>query len=1068
MFKQVDDRSLLGDIEKEILEYWNKIDAFHRSLELNKDKPDFVFYDGPPFATGLPHYGHILAGTIKDVVTRYAHQTGHNVERRFGWDTHGLPVEHEVDSDLKITDRRQIEEMGIDVYNEKCRSIVLRYQAEWERIIGRTGRWIDFKNCYKTMDPSFMESEWWVFKQLWDKDLVYRGVKVMPYSTGCKTPLSNFEAGENYQKVSDPCLSVSFTVPGKDYRFVAWTTTPWTLPSNLALAVNPKLTYCRVVDNKTQKKYVLMKDRLCEIFNLKDKKSYTIEEEFLGKELVGIKYEPLFPYFKEWSDKGCFQVIDADYVSNEDGTGIVHIAPGFGEEDFNACMKKGLIKKGEKIVCPIDDNGCFTNEVTDYAGMYVKDADAKIIADLKANGHLVQTGKIVHSYPFCWRSDTPLIYRAVPSWFVRVEANREKLIENTRNTDWVPRSIRDGRFIEWLKGARDWAISRNRYWGTPIPIWTDDEYSEYVVVGSIAELEELSGVKGITDIHKHKIDNILIKSPKTGKMLHRIPEVFDCWFESGSMPFSQNHIPFSGKKFIQADFIAEGLDQTRGWFYTLTVLSTLLGYTSPFKHVIVNGLILAEDGKKMSKRLKNYPDPMKIMEEIGADSLRLYLVNSPAVHADPMRFKEAGVRQVTRDVMLPWLNSIKFFIQQVLRHGNNFKRNKKLAEESTNILDRWILSRLNRIIKFVHQEMKQYHLYSVLPELVKFIDEMTNWYVRLNRERLKSGKDYQTGIAVLYELLFNLSVLMAPFTPFFSEYSYQNLKPGLEDSEKVDSVHFLMLPQSNQDLIDTSIERQVGFMQSAIRIARAVRDKKRIQIRRPLKELIIVCSEKVKAAIEPLTNYITSEIHVLNISYDVNESKYVQFTAQADGKILGRKYGKKLKDINQALKQLSYDKMAELYNKSVQAQVNGEPAPQFDVLPDTPVTTEEINIMRAFVSPDEKKYAGGVDGEITAFCDLQVTDQILDISYAREIRNRIQQSRKKLGLQPTDKINIFVETDDEKLLEILKSENEAVKSALGIKYTIGNPSGEVIGEPIDEKIQIVNNEAPIKITITKQ
>ena len=396
MFKQIDEHRQLGDIEKDILAYWEQIDAFKKSLELNKDKPEFIFYDGPPFATGLPHYGHILAGTIKDVVTRYAHQTGHNVERRFGWDTHGLPVEHEIDTALKITDRRQIVEMGIDMYNEECRKIVMRYQKEWESIVKRAGRWIDFENCYKTMDPSFMESEWWVFKQLWEKDLVYRGLKVMPYSTGCKTPLSNFEANENYQTVSDPCVDVAFTVPGEDYSFVAWTTTPWTLPSNLALAVNKDLKYCKVKDNKTGKKYVMNVERIGEIFNVKDKKSYTIEEEFLGEKLVGKRYEPLFPYFKDWAEKGAFRVIAADYVSNTDGTGIVHIAPGFGEDDFKASMNAGIIKKGEKIIAPIDDNGCFTDEVPDYAGIYVKKADQQIIAKLKENGHLVKSGKVTH------------------------------------------------------------------------------------------------------------------------------------------------------------------------------------------------------------------------------------------------------------------------------------------------------------------------------------------------------------------------------------------------------------------------------------------------------------------------------------------------------------------------------------------------------------------------------------------------------------------------------------------------------------------------------------------------
>lgn len=1064
-FQAIDEQKTFGAIERQILQFWEEKDAFQTSLKLSEGRPEFIFYDGPPFATGLPHYGHILAGTIKDVVTRYAHQTGHHVERRFGWDTHGLPVEHEIDKTNNITDRRQIEEMGIDVYNEKCRAIVMRYANEWEKIITRTGRWIDFKNSYKTLDFSFMESEWWVFKQLWDKNLVYHGIKVMPYSTGCKTPLSNFEALENYQTVNDPCLTVAFTVPGEDYRFVAWTTTPWTLPSNLALAVNPELTYCKVLDEKTGNKFIMMKDRLCELFDTKKQKGYKIEKEFKGAELAGIQYEPLFPYFANWKNDGCFKVITADYVSNEDGTGIVHIAPGFGEDDYQACLKNKLIQKDGKIVCPIDDNGCFTSEVPDYQGVYVKTADKAIMERLKKEGKLIKSGTIAHNYPYCWRSDTPLLYRAVPSWFVRVEQNREKLIENTRNTDWVPQSIRDNRFIKWLEQARDWAISRNRYWGTPIPIWTDDEYSEYVVVGSVAELEKLSGVTGIKDLHMHKISDITITSPTTGKVLHRIPEVFDCWFESGSMPFSQNHIPFSGKEWMQADFIAEGLDQTRGWFYTLTILSTFLGHPSPFKHCIVNGLILAEDGKKMSKRLHNYPDPVEVMEDLGADPLRLYLINSPAVHADPTRFKYAGVKQVVKDVMLPWLNTIKFFIQQVLRHGGNFHRNESLATSSTNTLDKWIMSRLHRVIRFVHQEMAAYRLYTVLPELIKFIDEMTNLYVRLNRDRFKSNnEDGQTGLSVFFEVLYNISLLMAPFAPFFSEFAYQNLKPALDQADISDSVHYLMLPQANEQVINSEIERKVDFMKSAIAIARVVRDKKKIMIRRPLAELIIVCTNEIRDQLNDLEQYIKSELHVLKISFETDEKKYVKFSALADGKVLGRLLGKQFRAVNQELQKLHYETLSELYDKSIQAKMHGEPAPTFEVLGHT-LNTDQVQLTREFINPDQKIYEGGVDGEICAFCDIRVNDLINEIRVAREIRNRVQQTRKNLGLQPTDKVKIFLDVQqDNDVWKCLHSDKPEVQEALRLNLELGQPTeGNIVGA-LDSTI----DEIPLKVTILRE
>ena len=1065
MFKPVEERKQLADIEKDILKYWEEIKAFETSLEKSKGRPEFTFYDGPPFATGLPHYGHILAGTIKDVVCRYAHQTGHYVPRIFGWDTHGLPVEHEIDKSLGITDRKQIEEMGIDVYNEKCREIVMRYQEEWRVIIGRTGRWIDFDNAYKTMNLSFMESVWWVFKQLWEKGLVYQGMKVMPYSTGCKTPLSNFEAGENYQDVNDPAVSIAFKVPGKDFELVAWTTTPWTLPSNLILVVNPGMTYCRVVDNKTGRKFVVMKDRLCELFNLKDKKAFTVEAEFPGKEIVGTEYEPLFPYFVDWKKHGAFKVYDAEYVSNDSGTGIVHCAPGFGEEDYKVCLAKGIIELGGEIVCPIDDNGCFTGEVSDYKGIYVKDADKEIIKRLKEEGRLVKAGTIVHSYPFCWRSDTPLIYRAVPSWFVRVESQRDALVENTLKTHWVPKSIRDGRFVEWLKGARDWCISRNRYWGTPIPVWCDDDHTEFVAVGSVAELEELSGVKGITDLHMHKIADVTITSKKTGKVLKRIPEVFDCWFESGSMPFSQFHIPFSGKQWRQADFIAEGLDQTRGWFYTLVILSTFLGHEAPFKNLIVNGMVLAKDGKKMSKKKKNYPDPLDIVNQFGADALRLYLVNSPAVRADPLCFKEEGVKQVVRDVMLPWLNTLNFFVQQVLRHGGEFHRDQALAMSSTNTLDKWIMSRLNALIKFIHQEMAEYHLYSVLPELVKFIDDMTNWYVRLNRDRLKKGDDCKTGIAVLFEVLFNLSVLMAPFTPFFAEYVYQQIKVALSGEDLEDSIHYLMVPKPNEAAISKEIERKVGFMQAAIRIARTVRDKKRIPVRRPMAELVIVCSEEIKSAITELIGYIQAELHVMGIRFETDEKRFVKFQAQADGGVLGRKLGGKFRAVNEALRKMSSDECAKLYDQSIQNQIAGLPAPEFEVIEGVKVNTEEVKLIRTLILEDEKKFAGGVDGEIVAFCDIIPTQEILEIATAREVRNRVQQARKTMGLVPTDKVVVFISGLDpaSDVAKVLTSETPEIKSALGLTATLSDPpaGAEVIGS-VDSKVTV-----DFKITIVK-
>jgi isoleucyl-tRNA synthetase len=1071
-FEQVKEDERPATIELRILAYWKSIHAFERSLELSRGRPEFVFYDGPPFATGLPHYGHILAGTIKDVVTRYAYQTGHAVPRVFGWDTHGLPVEHEIDKREGITDRQQVLDMGIGVYNEKCRAIVMQYQSEWEAVIERTGRWIDFKNPYKTMDVAFMESVWWVCRQLWDRGLIYRGLKVMHYSTGCKTPISNFEAGENYRDVSDPAISVAFKAVGQEYEFVAWTTTPWTLPSNLILAVNKVMTYVRVKDLASGRQFILMKERLGELYRVdqKGKKAgkpeFEILAEFPGAELVGQEYEPLFPFFREWSARGSFHVFDGAFVSSTTGTGIVHCAAGFGEEDFDLCMAKGIIEKGGDIVCPIDDNGCFTQQVTDWAGLYVKDADKHIVARLKADGRLIKSGSIVHSVGFCWRSDTPLLRRAIPSWYIKVEDFRDAMIANVKETTWVPPAIRDGRFIEWLASAHDWAFSRNRYWGTPIPIWTDDDYTEFVCVGSIAELEALTGRSGFTDLHMHNIGDITITSQTTGKELHRIPEVFDCWFESGSMPFSQFHIPFSGREWRQADFIAEGLDQTRGWFYTLTVLSTLMGHGCPFKNLIVNGLVLAEDGRKMSKRLKNFPLPEVVMDEHGADALRLYLVNSPAVRAEPMRFRPDLVKQVVRDVLLPWLNTLNFFVQQVICHGNSFVRDEQAALASQNTLDRWILSRLHEVIRHVHKEMQAFRLYTVLPELVLFIGDMTNWYLRLNRDRLKSGSDAVLALGVLFEVLYNLSLVMAVFAPFFAEFSYLTLRPALDPSVALESVHFLMLPQVNESLIDPVIQRRVGYLTSAILIARQVRDKEKVPVRRPLAEVVIVCSEEIHRQLANLEPYIVRELNVLKVTFRTNEQDFLKFAVVPDSRILGKRFARQLKDVTAALGKLSYEFCAEIYARALAAQRAGQPPPEFEPLKGLLVNTDEVKLTRELTLPPGSQLSGGVIGEVAVFCDLSVSDEIVQITAARELRYRVQRTRKELHLRPSDRIGIFVvvEDGDNDVVKTGKSTNPVIASALGLSITLSEPPD---GSDLIGRVNSELNGTPFAIVLVR-
>jgi len=742
--------------EEVVLKLWQELDAFHEQNRRSEGKPEYIFYDGPPFATGLPHYGHILAGTIKDVVTRFAASNGFHVTRRFGWDCHGLPVEYEIDKKLGISSLEDVKKFGIGNYNEECRSIVMRYSTEWEATITRLGRWIDFKDDYKTMQPSFMESVWWVFKSLWEKGLIYRGYKVMPYSTTCATPLSNFEAGQNYKDVSDPAVMVTFPLHDdpEGASMIAWTTTPWTLPSNLALCVNAEFDYVKVRNPKTGAVYIVAESRLPHIpgavpkksrkkkADTEEEKGFEMLSKFKGIELKGKTYEPLFPYFNHFKSTA-FRVLCDSYVTDDSGTGVVHQAPAFGEDDYRVCIANGIVEITD-LPLPLDAGARFVDPVTEFKGMHVKEADKHIVTKLKADGRLFDSATLMHSYPFCWRSDTPLIYRAVPSWFVKVTAIKESLLANNAKTYWVPSYVKEKRFHNWLENAHDWNISRSRFWGTPLPIWASEDLEELVVVGSVQELEELSGKK-VTDLHRHFIDDIVIPSKQGKGDLHRVEDVFDCWFESGSMPYGQIHYPFENKELFEnnfpANFIAEGLDQTRGWFYTLMVLSTALFDKPAFQNLVCNGLVLAADGKKMSKRLQNYPDPKEVVNKYGADALRLYLVNSPVVRAEPLLFKEEGVKDNIKTIFLPWYNAYRFLVQNTRRleceDGVKFNPAETEVSNATNVLDRWINSASHSLVRYVKQEMEAYRLYTVAPFLVKFIKNLTNIYVRFNRKRLK-------------------------------------------------------------------------------------------------------------------------------------------------------------------------------------------------------------------------------------------------------------------------------------------------------------------------------------------
>lgn len=975
--------------EEKILAFWNAKNIFKRSIEERRSGPLFSTYDGPPFATGLPHYGHLLAGTIKDVVPRYKTMKGFCVPRRFGWDCHGLPVENEIEKAKGLSGAPEIEQFGIAQFNEECRSIVLRYTEEWKDTVNRMARWVDFDKTYKTMDPSFMESVWWVLSQLYVKGLVYEGFKVMPFSAKLGTPLSNFEANLNYQEVDDPSLTVSFPLQSEQgTSLLAWTTTPWTLPSNLAVAVGPEIIYVKVQVKGKEGAYILAKERLSAYFKNLDE--IEILEEMKGTKLAGRRYEPLFSYFSQNQGQKAFSVLVDDFVSTEEGTGIVHMAPAFGEADFFICAKAGI-----ELVCPVDHNGKFTSEVPEFAGLFVKDADKPIIKELKGRGRVFAQAQIRHRYPFCWRSDTPLIYRAVRTWFVAVEKIKERLLETNQQIHWVPSHIKEGRFGKWLEGARDWAISRNRYWGTPIPIWRSDD-GEIIVIGSIAELEKRTGGK-VHDLHRHYIDGLTFE--ENGKTFRRIPEVFDCWFESGSMPFAQNHYPFENREETErgfpADFIGEGLDQTRGWFYTLHVLSTALFDQPAFKNVIVNGIVLAEDGAKMSKRLKNYPAPELMIQQYGADAIRLFLLGSSAVMGDDLRFSEKGVEQVLRQVMIPFWNAFAFLSTYAKIYDWKAETLTRLPSSD---IDRWIVSKLQKLIEEVTGAMDGYLLKEATLPFFGFIDSLTNWYIRRCRSRFWADEDTpdrREAFSTLYTVLLTLSKIAAPFMPYLAEAVYLELRKASDP----DSVHLCLFPEANRSFINRELEQEMDATQLLVSSAHALRKEHKLKVRQPLAlAYVIAKNEEILFALKRQEGLIKEELNVHKVDFSSDESPFVIRECKPNFRVLGKKVGPKMKQAQEIINGFSPSIM-EKFEK-------GESHPIV-------IDGEKILLSPEDVSIERKVREGLVavsEGGVTVALDTTLTESLLLEGIAREIINKVNTMRREGGFQVTDRVVLKMDT----------------------------------------------------------
>ena len=1066
--------SLIPDIEQQINQQWQDEHIFQRSLEQNQHLPSYVFYDGPPFATGNPHYGHILAGSIKDTLCRHAQFKGFSVNRQAGWDCHGLPIEYEIEKQLGIKNHQQILDYGIANYNQQCRQIVMRCSDYWKQFMTRFGRWIDFDHDYKTMDLDYMQSVWTVFKQLWDQQLVYQSFKVMPYSTACGTPLSNFEANSNYQSVTEESIIVKFKSHQYDFYYLVWTTTPWTLPSNMMLCLHPDLNY--TIYRLDNEKFLVTDNLVSEILGVGKKKQLPKNliklETYPGKHFQGDTYTPIFDFYSSLNPEFIPQVTCDPFVSDTAGTGIVHLAPAFGEEDYRVCVQNEIIgSKGQGLRCPIDRNGCFIDPLPEYfQGRNVKDCDKDIIEDLKTDQKLFSRLNTTHQYPFCWRSETPLIYRAVPSLFVEVTKLKDQLIANCQQSNWIPDHVQSKRFQNWLENSQDWGISRNRYWGTPIPLWTDDQQQEFICVGSVAELEQLAQLPSgsLTDIHREHVDQITITSPTSGKSLHRVEYVFDCWFESGSMPFASQKYHLNSEINYPADFIAEGLDQTRGWFYTLLIIGTALKQQVPYRHVVVNGLVLAEDGKKMSKRLKNYPDPMEIINKYGADALRFYLLSSPAVKADSLRFKEDGVNDVLKLVLIPLLNSLKFYQEQKTRYDFNnsdssnlkmIKLNKDSDNQSSSsnqVFDQWILYQLKQFKNQVIDDLDQYILNNLGSKTQHFVNLLNNTYIKLNRDRLKGKIDHLSTFQSLMTLLIvlhNLSIILSSYLPHFSEYLYQNLElTNLPNSTSLKPISVHLLSYQSLNKIEVNYQpafHQLDLLIEVLELIRQGRNDHKIPNKKPLQRIIICTDEdNYDNLLEGYENYIINEGNILEVNYqklsDVSEVNLKPNLGQ-----IGSDFKQQSKEIIKYLQSLD---QASLQHQLSSNQLN------------YPLSSNHFNYQHTIKSQEHCIHLLNNNQNILIYLNIEQNETITHNYMAKCLISEIQKYRKDLNLKAWDQIDIVLHYQNSLLLDTVLNQYQAkIKETLQTDIII-NPEFKTDYFPF-KSIDINEIECQVQIII---
>ncbi|MBD3223533.1 MAG: isoleucine--tRNA ligase [Caldithrix sp.] len=1000
MFKEVSSKLNLPQIEENILQFWKENSIFKKSLEKTKGKENFVFFEGPPTANGKPGIHHVMSRTVKDVVCRYKTMQGYYVNRKAGWDTHGLPVEIEVEKQLQLKDKEQIENYGIEKFNNKCRHSVFAYKNDWDELTERIGYWLDLDHPYITFENDYIESVWWILSELWKKNLLYKGFKILPYCPRCETPLSSHEVSQGYKEIKDPSIYVRVKLEDEPQTyFLVWTTTPWTLISNVALAVHPDVEYVRVRHENDD--YIMAKARVEDLF---ESGTYEIINTFEGEALKGKRYERIFDFIPVENQSKAFYITTADFVTTEDGTGIVHIAPAFGEDDNRLGSEHDL-----PVMRPVDHTGAFTDEITDYARMFVKDADELIMRDLKAKKILVKKTKIEHSYPHCWRCDSPLLYYARESWYIRTSTFRESLLKNNSQINWYPKEVGEGRFGEWLKNNVDWSLSRDRYWGTPLNIWICDDCDHQHAVSSVNELFERATNlseedKSKLDLHKPYVDKIELSCDKCSGKMRRVPEVIDCWFDSGSMPIAQWHYPFENKETFEknfpADFICEGIDQTRGWFYSLLAISTLLFDKPAYKNIVVNELILDKNGQKMSKSKGNVVVPSDMIQKYGADTIRWYLmaVSPPWI---PKKFDPAGLQEIQRKFFNTLINTYSFFV--LYANIDRFDPTKKRIPvvERTEI-DRWIISRLYSVIDKVEGYYNNYELTKAARAVSDFIiDDVSNWYVRRNRRRFWKSENSEDKIGAyqtLYEVLITTVKMTAPFAPFISEEVYLNLRIKDKDEESVHLCYYPKLSADQRALIDTDLEDKMLLAQKVVTSARALRNEAQLKVRQPLSELVVVTkSKREKRYIEEMDSIIRDELNIKKVRIEEDPASIVNLKAKPNFKNLGSRAGKMMSRLNETIQNFKMEQIQSfLSNGYEHVSIDGH---------EFRLGAEDIIVQ----SEAKEGYVAHSDRDITIALFTQLSNALIEEGYAREFVNRIQNLRKEAGFEVTDQIVILVE-----------------------------------------------------------